>query len=138
MSTDRIRQSPYIALGLEFGASAAESVKAFARRLAQVRAGEVELSKEDLNWARGRFNKSEELKSSMEFLRVPTGMLERPKPAGDSLFLEGPVPIERRTRTLDDADFNEMFDAATTEIARSVVEHAATATVSPYPTMEST
>lgn len=52
MSEDKKRRSPYLVIGVRFGAHKDEAQKAFARSSRLVRKGEsVEYDMEDLNWA---------------------------------------------------------------------------------------
>jgi len=52
MSDDKKRRSPYLVLGVRYGAGKDEAQKAFARSSRLIRRGEsVEFDMEDLNWA---------------------------------------------------------------------------------------
>ena len=86
--TSRARSSPYLVLGVEFGSSAATANRAFARRLRQL--DSVPLTQEDLNWAQSQFKRPDDLRTSVEFLRLPTGSASRSSPKV-GLFQPGPI-----------------------------------------------
>jgi len=83
-----VRSSPYLVLGVEFGASPAAANRAFARRLRELDA--LPLTQEDLNWAQSQFRRPEDLRTSVEFLRVPSGSAVRELP-DVGLFRPGPT-----------------------------------------------
>jgi len=123
VSQREIRLSPYLILGVDIGATAAEANRAFARRVKQVKSGEIELSQEDLNWAQSQFRRPEELVGSLDYLRVPTGSATRPQAPEGTLFRPGPVPLSRRTESLDPEEWErlalEVMRAALIEVVRS-------------------
>jgi hypothetical protein len=123
MSDDDVRLSPYLILGVDIGATPAEANRAFARRVKQVKAGEIDLSQEDLNWAQSQFRRPDELMSSLDFLRVPIGSAARPEVPEGTLFRPGPVPLERRTSPLAleelDRRSAEVLRAALIEVIRA-------------------
>ncbi len=123
MSGDEIRLSPYLILGVDVGATAGEANRAFARRVKQVAAGEVDLTQEDLNWAQSQFRRPGELEGSLDYLRVPTGSAVRPEVPEGTLFRPSPQPLERRTPPPDaavlEAQRVEVTRAALIELIRS-------------------
>jgi hypothetical protein len=76
--TSRARCSPYLVLGVGFGTSAATANRAFARRLRQLDG--LPLTQEDLNWAQSQFKRPEDLRTSVEHLRLPSGSASRTPP----------------------------------------------------------
>lgn len=110
----RIRTSPYLVLGVSYGASAAEANRAFARRLRRLDA--LPFGQEDLNWAQSLFKKPEELRSSVEYLRVPTGSATPPPDPKDGLFGPAAELAPRMTAPIDDAGIDGLRAAAARDL----------------------
>ncbi|MFZ4433865.1 MAG: hypothetical protein ACOYOQ_11795 [Microthrixaceae bacterium] len=114
---DTIRFSPYLILGVDVGASAAEANRAFARRVKEIADGRIDLSQQDLNWAQTQFRRADELAGSLDYLRVPVGSAQSPEVPTGTLFRPAPEPLPRRTPPLD----AEVAGALNAEVQRAAI-----------------
>lgn len=110
----RIRTSPYLVLGVSYGASATEANRAFARRLRRL--DSLPFEQEDLNWAQSLFKRSAELRSSVDYLRVPTGSATPPPDPVDGLFRPAAELAPRTTPPIDHAGIDALRAAAARDV----------------------
>lgn len=117
----RVRSSPYLVLGVEFGASPAAANRAFARRLRELDA--LPLTQEDLNWAQSQFRRPEDLRTSVEFLRIPSGSAVRELP-DVGLFRPGPVSVDGNANADGTGSDRSGLERARAALVRSVITQA--------------
>jgi len=117
----RVRSSPYLVLGVEFGASPAAANRAFARRLREL--GALPLTQEDLNWAQSQFRRPEDLRTSVEFLRVPSGSAVRELP-DVGLFRPGPATVDGGADADGTGPDRSGLERARAALVRSVITQA--------------
>jgi hypothetical protein len=130
MSEGTDRRSPYLVLGLDYGAPADQARRAFARKARQMRRAEGSaFGIEDLTWALHEIEgSSDALASSVEFFRVPANRAALPQAREGELFAPAPVPLPRRSSP---PSSNEL-DALTAVAARNLVDELL-AQVAPQP-----
>lgn len=122
MSDHQDRRSPYLVLGVEYGASVEEARQAFARRARRVRRTESPVySVEDLTWALHEIETIEDPGASIEFFRVPANRAALPAPREGELFFPAPVPIPRRSAPLAGDEIDRLAAAAATELLDQLV-----------------
>jgi hypothetical protein len=128
---DIIRACPYLVLGVGFGATATEANRAFARRLQEL--PNLPFEEPDLTWAQSLFRQPEELRSSVESLRVPTGSAVAPDPR-EGLFRPGASPVPRSTPKLSEADQSQLRSRLVEDLrAQLLNEIKPSLQHSPYP-----
>lgn len=92
MSDDKKRRSPYLVLGVRYGAGKDEAQKAFARSSRLVRKGEsVEYDMEDLNWALHAVEQRiEDPSASIDDYRLPANPAAYAVPPSYGILLADP------------------------------------------------
>lgn len=117
MSDHEDRRSPYLVLGLDYGASAEQARQAFARRARQVRRAESPVySVEDLTWALHEIETLEDPATSVQYFRVPANRATLSAPNEGDLFFPPPMPLPRRSAQLSAEDINHFTAAAAKEL----------------------
>jgi hypothetical protein len=93
------RRSPYLLLGVDYGAGMDAVRKAFARRVRTLRRSpDAPYTMEDMNWALHKIEAAKEAPEvSLDHFRVPANRATMPAPAEGDLFSPAPVPLPRLT-----------------------------------------
>ena len=136
MSGERQRHSPYLILGVDFGATAVEANKAFARRVAALAEGDLPFGQEELNWAQTQFRQHGELRRSLRYLRAPIGAARPPEVQEGTLFRPAPEPMARRTEPLPADDRAALVQSAYVELYVQGLRELRPVAYNPYGHME--
>lgn len=118
MTTHRF--SPYVILGLDYGATEAEARLAFSQRARRLRHQPNEpFSLEDLTWAlREAELLAENPNDSVAYFRVPAHRAAPPPDPGTGLLRPRPIPLRRQTDPPSDEDRRTLAQLAARELAR--------------------
>lgn len=132
------RISPYLLLGIDYGATTEQAEQAFSRKVRALRGKpDSPVSREDLTWALNAIQQpTESLANSVEYFRVPAGRAKFSEPQPGELFCPHPQPVTRRTRPLDGQDRATLRVVLTIRAIKEVVEVALGASHDPYTTSE--
>lgn len=116
------RRSPYLVLGVAFGASKGEAAKAFARatrRLRQMPDAPYDI--EDLNWALHAVEQRiDDPASSIDDYRMPADPDVYVAPTGTGLLNPGVTPLERRSPASSPSDLEVVRASAIREVAAAI------------------
>lgn len=120
--TDDQRRSPYLVLGLRFGASKAEAAKAFARATRRLRKmPDAPFDIEDLNWALHAVEQRvDDPATSIDDYRMPADGDAYALPTGHGLFNPLVTPLERQSPTTSAADLDVVKSQIISEVAAAL------------------
>lgn len=125
--TDRL--SPYLVIGVDYGAPLDQVRRAFARQVRKLRRAEAApFSLEDLNWALHEIETADaSLQSSVEYFRVPANRATLGVPTEGEIFLPAPVPLPRRTEPPSDEELAHLAVRALRNAVSQVIGGASAA-----------
>ncbi len=117
------RRSPYLLLGVPFGASKAVASRAFAKATRRLkRMTEAPYDLEDLNWALHAVEQRiEDPASSIDDYRLPANPSVYEIPGGDGILNPSIQPYKRRTPPSDPATVEALRVQIIREVAASLV-----------------
>lgn len=120
----RQRSSPYLMLGVPFGANRDEVAKGFARAVRRLRRHDnPPFAPEDLNWAQHEIDHREGVaEHSLDDFRVPADPGAYELPHSQSVDIPKVVPFERRTSSTDPTEVDRLRREAVVYAALDVVE----------------
>jgi hypothetical protein len=121
--TDK-RRSPYLVLGLAFGASKGDAAKAFARATRRLRrTPDAPYDIEDLNWALHAVEQRiDDPGTSIDDYRMPADPSVYDVPTGTGLLNPGVAPLERRTAASSAGDLEAVKANVIREVASAIAE----------------
>lgn len=122
--TDDQRRSPYLMLGLNFGASKGEAAKAFARATRRLRQmPDAPFDIEDLNWALHAVEqRADDPASSIDDYRMPADADAYAIPAGHGLLNPRVTPLERRSPASSAADVEVVRSQIIADVAIAIAK----------------
>ena len=126
------RKSPYLILGVPFGASAAEAQKAFASAVRRLRvAQDAPYDVEDLNWALHAIEQRVgDPAASIDDYRMPADTELYTGRSGDGLLSPPVKVLERRSREVTESDRVALVEL---EIREAAIELASALGDAPLP-----
>lgn len=118
------RRSPYLILGVPYGASKNEAARAFARATRRLRGQtDAPYDLEDLNWALHAIEQRiEDPSSSIDDYRMPADPSVYEMPAGEGVLNPPVQAYKRRTPSTDPAVLDDLRSAVLLEIAAGLAK----------------
>lgn len=118
------RRSPYLVLGVPFGASKGDAGKAFARATRRLRRSTAPpFDLEDLNWALHAVEQRvEDPSTSIDDYRMPADPALYEVPPGVGLLNPGVEPLDRRTPPSSSTDLEIVKADVIREVASAMAE----------------
>lgn len=117
------RKSPYLVLGVPYGAAKGDAAKAFARATKRLRrTAEAPFDLEDLNWALHAVEqRADDPGTSIDDYRMPANARVYEVPGGHGMLNPPVEPIRRQTPPSGPADIDLVVSQVIREVASQVV-----------------
>lgn len=117
------RKSPYLVLGVPFGASKSEAAKAFAKATRRLRrAPDAPYDIEDLNWALHAVEqRADDPSTSIDDYRMPANPGLYEVPSGEGILKPAIQPYPRQTPPTSPEDIDLLRTALIREVTRDLV-----------------
>lgn len=116
------RKSPYLILGVPYGASKNDAARAFARATRRLRRqSDAPYDLEDLNWALHAIEQRiQDPATSIDDFRMPADTSVYQLPGGEGILNPPTTPYRRRTSPSDSTDLDALHTAVLVEVAGEV------------------
>ncbi len=130
-------RSPYLILGLGYGAPSSEASRAFARATRRLRSAEtLPFDQEDLNWALHQIEQATDAEDRLiDEFRVPADPAVYEMPQGDGLLNPPVTPLPRQTNPASEKDLENLRLQVVFDVVRHVSRELSAGSLPPLHTL---